>query len=256
MNELLILIGLVLLNGLFVIAEIALVSARKARLESQANKGDLRAKAALDLANHPDKFLSTTQIGITLIAILTGFYSGEKIIGQFKEWLLQFPSISKYAGGISTVLVLTMVTYLSLVLGELVPKRLGLTAPEAIAKFVAAPMKVFTWLTYPFGWLLTRTANILMKLFKINTRDNQVTEEEIKAIISEGTEHGALEATEQEIIDSTSSSLRASVAISCASCRPADAVVRPTCISATGLGASSRNVVCPLSTALRMPWVK
>jgi putative hemolysin len=201
MNEILILIGLVIINGLFVLAEIALVSARKARLESQANKGDLRAKAALDLANHPDKFLSTTQIGITLIAILTGFYSGEKIIGNFKELLVQYPLIAPYAGGISTVVVLTFVTFLSLVLGELVPKRLGLKAPEAIAKFATPAMKVFNYLTYPFGWLLTKTTNVLMKLFKIDTSSNQVTEEEIKAIINEGTEHGALEATEQEIIE-------------------------------------------------------
>jgi len=201
MNEILILIGLVILNGLFVLAEIALVSARKARLESQANKGDARAKAALDLANHPDKFLSTTQIGITVIAILTGFYSGEKIIGQFKEYLLQFPLIVPYAGVIATVVVLTFVTFLSLVLGELVPKRLGLTAPEAIAKFATPAMKAFNLITYPFGWLLTKTTNVLMKLFKIDTSNNQVTEEEIKAIISEGTEHGALEATEQEIIE-------------------------------------------------------
>jgi len=185
MNEILILIGLVIINGLFVLAEIALVSARKARLESQANKGDHRAKAALDLANHPDKFLSTTQIGITLIAILTGFYSGEKIIGNFKEVLLQYPLIAPYAGGIATVVVLTFVTFLSLVLGELVPKRLGLKAPEAIAKFATPAMKVFNYLTYPFGWLLTKTTNVLMKLFKIDTSNNQVTEEEIKAIINE-----------------------------------------------------------------------
>jgi len=202
MNELLILIGLILLNGFFSMAEIALVSARKARLESQANKGDARAKAALDLANHPDKFLSTTQIGITLIGILTGIYSGEKIIGDVKIWLLQFPILTdKYAGGLATFLVLLLVTFLSLVLGELVPKRLGLTAPEAIAKIAAAPMKIISAITFPFVWLLTKTTNILMKLFKIDMRDNQVTEEEIKAIISEGTEHGALEATEQEIIE-------------------------------------------------------
>ncbi len=202
MNEFLILLGLILLNGFFSMAEIALVSARKARLESQANKGDARAKAALDLANHPDKFLSTTQIGITLIGILTGIYSGEKIIDDVKLWLLQFPILTdKYAGGLATFLVLLLVTFLSLVLGELVPKRLGLTAPEAIAKIAAAPMKIISAVTFPFVWLLTKTTNLLMKLFKIDMRDNQVTEEEIKAIISEGTEHGALEATEQEIIE-------------------------------------------------------
>jgi len=204
MNEFLILLGLILLNGLFSMAEIALVSARKARLESQANKGDARARAALDLANHPDKFLSTIQIGITLIGILTGIYSGEKIIGNVKLWLLQlqFPFLTdKYAGGLATFMVLLVVTFLSLVLGELVPKRLGLKAPEAIAKIAAGPMKFISAITFPFVWLLTITSNLLMKLFKIDSRNNQVTEEEIKAIINEGTEHGALEATEQEIIE-------------------------------------------------------
>jgi len=202
MNEFLILLGLILLNGLFSMAEIALVSARKARLESQANKGDARARAALDLANHPDKFLSTIQIGITLIGILTGIYSGEKIIGNVKLWLLQFPYLTdKYAGGLATFMVLLVVTFLSLVLGELVPKRIGLKAPEAIAKIAAGPMKIISAVTFPFVWLLSITSSLLMKLFKIDTSSNQVTEEEIKAIINEGTEHGALEATEQEIIE-------------------------------------------------------
>lgn len=201
MNEFLILIGLILLNGFFSMAEIALVSARKARLESQANKGDLRAKAALDLANKPDNFFSTVQIGITLIGILTGIYSGDKIIIYFKAWLDQFPAIAAYSNGIATVVVLIIVTFLSLVLGELVPKRVGMAAPEVIAKFAAAPMRFISRITYPFVWLLTKTTNLIVSLFNMRARDNMVTEDEIKAIISEGTETGAIEATEQEIIE-------------------------------------------------------
>jgi putative hemolysin len=201
MTEFFILLGLILINGLFSMAEIALVSARKARLESQANKGDLRARAALDLANRPDSFLSTVQIGITLIGILTGIYSGERIVDNVVVWLEKIPAIAPYAHGIATTLVVILVTFLSLILGELVPKRLGLTAPEAIAKAVAAPMKLINILTWPFVWLLNKTSNILLKILKIKSSDNQVTEEEIKAIISEGTEHGAIEATEQEIIE-------------------------------------------------------
>jgi len=201
MTEFFILLGLILINGLFSMAEIALVSARKARLESQANKGDLRARAALDLANRPDSFLSTVQIGITLIGILTGIYSGERIVDNVVVWLEKIPTIAPYAHGIATTLVVILVTFLSLILGELVPKRLGLTAPEAIAKTVAAPMKLINILTWPFVWLLNKTSNILLKILKIKSSDNQVTEEEIKAIISEGTEHGAIEATEQEIIE-------------------------------------------------------
>jgi putative hemolysin len=201
MNEILILIGLILLNGFFSMAEIALVSSRKARLETQANKGDARAKAALKLANKPDNFLSTVQIGITLIGILTGIYSGDKIIDDVKRWLEQFPSVQSYASGLATVLVLILVTFLSLVLGELVPKRIGMAAPEAIAKLAAAPMSLISKMTFPFVWLLTFTTNMIVKLFNRKSRDNMVTEDEIKAIISEGTETGAIEAQEQEIIE-------------------------------------------------------
>jgi putative hemolysin len=203
MTEFFILLGLILINGLFSMAEIALVSARKARLEGQANKGDVRAKAALKLANHPESFLSTVQIGITLVGIITGIYSGDKIVHQIVPFFqkLPIPLISKYAEGISTALVVILVTFLSLILGELVPKRLGLTAPEAIAKMVAAPMKLITTITWPFVWLLNKTTTLLVRLFNIRTTDNQVTEEEIKAIISEGTEHGAVETVEQEIIE-------------------------------------------------------
>jgi len=201
MNEFLILLGLILLNGFFSMAEIALVSARKARLEAQANKGDARAKAALDLANKPDNFLSTVQIGITLIGIFTGIYSGDKIIVYVRGWLEQVPWAAAYANAIATVLVLILVTFLSLVLGELVPKRIGLAAPEGIAKFSAAPMRLISRMTHPFVWLLTRTTNLIVGLFNMKPRDNMVTEDEIKAMISEGTETGAIEATEQEIIE-------------------------------------------------------
>jgi len=201
MNEFLILLGLILLNGFFSMAEIALVSSRKARLDTQANKGDQRAKAALELANKPDTFLSTVQIGITLIGILTGIYSGEKIVDDVSLWLQQFPAVAEYANGLATFLVLILVTFLSLVLGELVPKRIGLAAPETIAKIVAAPMRLISAITFPFVWLLTFTTNLIVKLFNMKGRDNMVTEDEIKAIISEGTETGAIEATEQEIIE-------------------------------------------------------
>jgi putative hemolysin len=201
MNEFLILLGLILLNGFFSMAEIALVSARKARLEAQSNKGDAKARAALALANKPDTFLSTVQIGITLIGILTGIYSGDKIIDDFKPVLEKFPAIAPYSNAIATVIVLILVTFLSLVLGELVPKRVGMAAPEAIAKWSAGPMRVISRITFPFVWLLTFTTNMIVKLFNMSARDNMVTEDEIKAIISEGTETGAIEAQEQEIIE-------------------------------------------------------
>ncbi len=201
MTEIFIILGLIVLNGLFSMAEIALVSSRRARLESQANKGDIRAKEALKLTSHPDNFLSTVQIGITLIGILTGIFSGEHIKGGIIEFLSRFESIKPYANAASTILVVIIITYLSLVIGELVPKRIGLSNPEKIAKTVAAPMRIISWLTYPFIWLLTKSSNLLVRLFRIQPNDAQVTEEEIKAIISEGTEQGTIEEAEQEIIE-------------------------------------------------------
>jgi putative hemolysin len=201
MGEILLILGLILLNGLFSMAEIALVSARKARLEGQANKGDKRAKEALDLASHPDTFLSTVQIGITLIGILTGIISGEKLKSNFIEFLNRFELIRDYSYGIATAIIVIIITYFSMVLGELVPKRLGLARPEAVSKFLARPMRYLSIITHPFIWLLSRSSNVLVKLFNIKTTENQVTEEEIKAIISEGTEQGTIEEAEQEIIE-------------------------------------------------------
>ena len=201
MQEILLILGLILLNGLFSMAEIALVSARKARLEAQANKGDKRAKEALDLANHPDTFLSTVQIGITLIGILTGIMSGEKLKSDFVAFINRFEYLREYSNGIATGLIVIVITYFSMVLGELVPKRLGLARPELIAKTLAKPMRILSVITHPFIWLLSKSTHVLIKLFNIKTKDNQVTEEEIKAIISEGTEQGTIEEAEQEIIE-------------------------------------------------------
>jgi len=182
-------------------AEIALVSARKARLEAQADKGDIDAKRALKLANHPDTFLSTIQIGITLVGVLTGIYSG----GTFKEpltnWLTQFAIIAPYAQTIATLLIVILLTYVSLVLGELVPKRIGLSNPEGIAKSVSVVMQSVTFIMYPFIWLLSASSHLIMRILRMKPNDNQVTEEEIKAIISEGTEQGTIEEAEQEIIE-------------------------------------------------------
>lgn len=199
--EILILLGLILLNGLFAMSEIALVSARKARLEAQANKGDKKAHAALKLANHPDRFLSTVQIGITLIGILTGIYSGEKLTDDFVAFLNQWPALQAYSNGLATTLIVILVTYFSLILGELVPKRLGLSRPETIAKFMTGPMNVLSKITHPFIWLLSKSSFVIVKLFNIKADENQVTEEEIKAIISEGTESGMIEEEEKQMIE-------------------------------------------------------
>ena len=190
-----------MINGVFAMAEIALVSSRKARLESQAAKGDVKAKEALKLANKPDIFISTVQLGVTLIGILTGIFSGQKFKQPLAEFLSGFQWMKHYSEGIATTIIVIIITYVSLVIGELVPKRIGLANPERIAKGVARPMAVLSRIAFPFIWLLTTSTRLLVKIFKIRVKDNQVTEEEIMAIISEGTEHGAIEDVEKEIID-------------------------------------------------------
>jgi putative hemolysin len=200
MNELLILFFLILLNGFFSMAEIALVSARKARLEGQASKGDSRAGQALKLAIKPESFLSTVQIGITTIGIFTGVYSGDKIVDDVAGYFEGSGMMATYSKEIATALVVILVTFFSLVFGELVPKRIGLANPEGIAKSVAAPMRLISLFAHPFVWLLSHFSGFILKIMRLKTDEGQVTEEEIKAIINEGTEHGAIEATEQEII--------------------------------------------------------
>jgi putative hemolysin len=201
MTEIIIILILIIVNGLFSMSEIALISARKARLEGQAIKGDADARRALKLANHPETFLSTVQIGVTLISVITGIFSGDRFKAPLQAWLEQFSFLKPYSSSIATTLIVLILTYFSLVIGELVPKRIGLSNPEKIAKSAAGPMRVVSWITFPFIWLLGISANLIIRLLNIKSSDNQVTEEEIKAIISEGTEHGAIEEAEQDIIE-------------------------------------------------------
>lgn len=200
--EIAIIFFLILLNGVFSMSEIALISARKNRLETSAKKGNTSAKTALDLANSPNKFLSTVQIGITLIGILTGIYSGDNVTGDVKIFLDQYEFLQPYSANLSVGIVVVILTFFSLVLGELLPKRIGLNYPETIAKTVALPMKVISIITAPFIWLLTISTESLLKLFRIRpTADGKVTEEEIKAIIKEGTEVGEVQEIEQDIVE-------------------------------------------------------
>ena len=200
--EIFILLGLILLNGVFVMSEIALVSARKARLEHAADRGDVSAKRALFLSHNPEIFLSAAQIGITLIAILTGVYSGERFGGYVRPIFEGIESLRPYAATISTTIIVILVTFLSIVFGELIPKRIGLQRAEKIAKLLAGPMLVFSKITHPIVWLLNKTSNLFFKIFNIKSaKDDTVTEEEIKAIITEGTEAGTIEEEEKEMIE-------------------------------------------------------
>jgi len=183
-------------------SEIALVSARKTRLETQANRGDKRARTALELAENPEIFLPTAQIGITLVAILTGVYIGEKFNGYLEPFIEKFSFLKRYASDISTTIIVIITTFLTIVFGELIPKRIGLLKAEQISKIVATPVRWLSIATFPIVWLLNQTSNIFFKIFNITpSRDNAVTEEEIKAIINEGTEQGTIAEAEQEIIE-------------------------------------------------------
>jgi putative hemolysin len=203
MIEVIILLLLIFLNALLVMSEIALVSARKGRLEALAAKGDVKAKAALQLASNPEKFLSTATIGITLIAILTGVYAEDKFSKMLSPILkADFNLSDKYADGIATAAVVIAVTFLSIIFGELVPKKFGLLRSEKIARAVAIPMNYLSVIVYPFVWLLSGITNLIFKIFNIKkATDSAVTEEEIKQMISEGSEHGSIEEDEKEIIE-------------------------------------------------------
>jgi len=202
MIELIILAFLILLNGLLVMSELALISAKKNRLEGSAAKGDRKSKAVLELKENPDVFLSTTQIYITLIAILTGVYSGEKFGAYLKPYLEKIEFLKPYAGTVSTVFIVIVVTFLSILFGELIPKRFAILRPERIAKNVAGPIKLLSRISYPVVWLLSNISIGFFKLFKLKQhKDSQVTEEEIKAMINEGSELGAIEEEEKDIIE-------------------------------------------------------
>jgi len=193
---------LIFINGLFVMSEIALVSVRKARLEHQSEKGDKRAKRALDLSNNPEIFLAAAQIGITFIAILTGVYSGDRFGPYLQPYIEKIAILKPYADTIATTIVVIIVTFLSIMFGELIPKRIGLLRAELIAKLVARPMNAFAAFTHPIVWLLNKISNLFFRLFNIKrSKDDAVTEEEIKTLITEGTEAGTIDEKEQEIIE-------------------------------------------------------
>lgn len=183
-------------------SEIAMVSCSKPRLQSAAKRGDRAARKALDLSTNPGKFLSTVQIGITLIGILTGIYSGEKIEDDLISYLNTFDWLKAYSKTIAVSIIVVTLTFFSLVLGELVPKRIGLTMPEKVSRYLSFPMYWISVATAPFIWLLTVTSDLIIRIFRIrSSSDSKVTEEEIKAIIKEGTEGGAIQEIERDIVE-------------------------------------------------------
>ena len=200
--EIFIIIGLILLNGILSMSEIALVSARKARLELDAKRGNKSAQTALKLAGEPDRFLSTIQIGITLIGILTGLYSGEAFAYNLAEVVRHVPVLEPYALGVSKTIIVIIVTYLTLIMGELVPKRIGMGYAERVSMLVAKPMYFLSKLALPFVWLLSKSTSLVIKITGIKANEeNKVTEEEIKAIVKEGLDGGEVQEVEQDIVE-------------------------------------------------------
>lgn len=200
--EIVIILVLILLNGLLAMSEIALVSARKTRLETEVKRGNRFASVALRLANEPDKFLSTVQIGITLIGILTGLYSGEALAYGFSALIAQVPFLEPYALGIAKTTIVVLVTYLTLIFGELVPKRIGMGCAERVSMLVARPMNLLSLISSPFVWLLSKSTALVVKSLGLDTHEeNKVTEEEIKAIVKEGLNGGEVQEVEQDIVE-------------------------------------------------------
>jgi putative hemolysin len=201
-TEILVILGLVLLNGFFAMSEMALVSSKKARLQAAADRGSTGARTALVLLTDPTGFLSAIQIGITLIGILTGVYSGATFAEHFSLVLAEWGVPLQYANDSAYVVVVASVTYLSLILGELVPKRLALSNAERIATFVAPIMRVFAIVMTPFVWLLRGSVGIVLKIIPAPAAShNSVTEDEVRSMIAEATQHGVFLASEKKMIE-------------------------------------------------------
>ena len=191
-----------MLNGLLSMSEMALVSARKSRLDTEAKKGNKSAKTALALAEEPDQFLSTVQIGITLIGILTGLYSGESLSRHLAALMDRIPELQPYSKTIAQAVIVILVTYFTLIFGELVPKRIGLGRAEKVSMAIARPMHILSLIASPFVWLLSKSTELSVNMLGVNAdEDNKVTEEEIKAIVKEGYDGGEVQEVEQDIVE-------------------------------------------------------
>jgi len=200
--EIALILLLIMANGLFAMSETAIVSSRKTRLEQRARQGDAKAGVALELANAPNRFLSTVQIGITLVGILAGAFGGATIAEQLAAYLRSFPRLAPFAEIIGLAIVVLGITYFSLILGELVPKRLALHNPEGIASAVARPVRWLSVIGSPAVWLLSASTEMVLRMFGAKpSTELPVTEEEVKLLIKQGTEAGTFERTESDIVE-------------------------------------------------------
>lgn len=201
-TEIVIIVLLLMLNGVFAMSELAIVTARKVRLEQRADEGDAGARAALALAHDPTQFLSTVQVGITLIGVLAGAFGGATIAETLAAWFGNVPALAPYANGLALGMVVAAITYLSLVVGELVPKRVALSNPERIASLVARPMRLLARVASPVVVLLTGPTNLVLRVFGIRVSgEPSITVEEIRALIEQGAESGVLEGGEHQLVE-------------------------------------------------------
>ena len=200
--ELLFVLLLILINGLLAMSELAIVSSRRSRLEHMAGLGNSGARAAILLIDDPSRFLSTVQIGITLVGILAGAVSGATFADQLGDWLETFPAIAPNGDTIAIGLVVVAITYISLIVGELVPKRIALANPERVASLVARRMNLLSRLAAPAVWLLRISTETVLRVMNLSTASREVvTEDEVKSLIAEGTLAGIFAPQEREMID-------------------------------------------------------
>lgn len=201
MNEILIILGLILLNGILSMTEMAMVSARKSSLSTEARNGNERARRALSIAENPNRMLSTIQIGITLIGILTGIYSGSQLAGSLATLLDAMGMAHNYSMTLAQGVIVIIVTFLTLLFGELLPKRIGMATAESIAKAMAAPMNYLSTMAAPFVWLLSKSTAVIFSLIGLRDEGSKVTEEEIKSIIQEGKDNGEVQPMEEDLVN-------------------------------------------------------
>jgi putative hemolysin len=199
--EIAIIVLLIVINGLLSMSELAVVSARKSRLQREAEQGNHAAKTVLSLLEKPGNFLATVQVGITLVSIIAGVYGGAALSHHLADRLAHVPGLNAYASSISLFVVVLIITYLSLVIGELLPKRLALSHPEAIAKVAAPPLLFISTLCKPIVWLLDRSTDLFVMIFGIRERTTpDISQEDITSMVDEGTRTGIIDPEEQEII--------------------------------------------------------
>lgn len=200
--EIIFILLLTALNGIFAMSEVALLSARKVRLQRSAEQGNPSARRALALLENPNNFLSTVQVGVTLVGVLSGAFGGATVAEQIAAWLSRYPAVAPYAETIGIAIVVLAITYLSLVIGELVPKRLALTKPERIAAAMAAPMLSLSKIAKPVVTVLSISTDAILSLLRVRkSNEPEVTQDDVRGLIRQGVKSGVFEHAEQQIVE-------------------------------------------------------